>query len=268
MSVRCTRPPTVRFTQVRNEWARDRRLGYKARGLLTYLHSHEDGYELSLAQIVRDGTDGKDAVKTGLDELEAAGYLTRLRARDDGGRWGETDYVLADPFDASGRLVPHQRETRASDAEDQRVTRQSGLSAPDNPRRIIRPLEDNGEKTRVPSEPPPTAGQLRLVEEGGDPFEAFWAAYPRKVSKDAARRAFGKASRRTDAALIVAAVRAYPFDLSRPQYIPHPATWLNGGRWEDDPAAVNGPRNVRPGAYGPYRNPDPATQPDAFSGSF
>lgn len=276
MAVICTRPPTVRFTQVRNEWARDRRLGYKARGLLTYLHSHQDGYELSLAQIVRDGTDGKDAVKTGLDELEAAGYLTRLRARSDGGRWGETDYVLADPFDPAGNLLSDQRETRPSTAADERETRRSGLSAPDDPRRITRPLiKDNGENTKggAPSEPPATGGQLRLVDGSPDPFDEFWEAYPRKVSKDAARRAWGKVTRRTEPAAIVAAVRAYPFDTTRPQFIPHPATWLNGARWEDDPAAVNGPRNVpgsgyRPGRHEPYRDPDPAAHPHAFEGPF
>lgn len=266
MSVRCTRPPTVHFVQIRNEWARDRRLGYKARGLLTYLHSHEDGYELSLAQIIRDSTDGKDAVKTGLEELEAAGYLTRLRGRADNGRWGETDYVLADPFDANGRII------RPSHAGDERETRQGGLSAPGNPRREIRPLEDKGENTKESPSDSPAAAQLRLVEHP-DPFDAFWLAYPRKVSKDAARRAWGKATRRTPAAVILAAVASYPFDLSRPQFIPHPATWLNGGRWDDDPAAVapgNGTRNVTgngygPAGYQPYRNPDPTDPANAHA---
>lgn len=266
MAVICTKPPTVRFTQVRNEWARDGRVSYKARGLLVYLHSHQDGYELSLAQIVRDTTDGKDSVRTGLVELESAGYLTRLRERD-GGRWGEVDYVLADPFDADGRII------RRSSAEDQRETRQSGFSAPGNPRREIRPIEEQGEKTKgVPTEPP-AAGQLALVPPH-DPFDDFWKVYPRKIGKDAARRAWGKALRRAEADVIVAAVSAYPFDLSRPQFIPHPSRWLNDGRWQDDTtaaAAGNRSRNVPGSNYGPlYRNPDPTDPANrgAFDGAF
>lgn len=269
MAVICTKPPTVRFTQVRNEWVRDARLSLKALGLLVYLHSHQDGYELTTAQMVRDHTDGKDAVRAGIAELEDAGYLTRLRGRGDGGRFGELDYRLADPFDAEGRLI------RRSYAEDWRETRQSGLPAAGEPLRQTRPIEEEGEKTKgVPTEPP---GQLRLVE-GPPPglsaaaaFDTFWAAYPRKVGKDAARRAWGKVTRRTDPAVILAGLAAYPFDLARSQFIPHPATWLNGGRWQDDPAAVNGraegARPVTPGGYGPgYRNPDP-TDP-ANAGAF
>jgi hypothetical protein len=275
MAVICTKPPTVRFTQVRNEWVRDARLSLKAVGLLVYLHSHQEGYELTTAQMIRDHTDGKDAVRNGLGELEDAGYLTRLRGRGDGGRFGEVDYQLADPFDAEGRL------TRQSYAEEWRETRQSGLPAAGEPQRVIRPIEEEGEKTKgVPTEPP-GAKQLRLVEgmpaglSAAAAFDTFWAAYPRKVGKDAARRAWGKVTRRTDPAVILAGLAGYPFDLSRSQFIPHPATWLNGGRWEDDPAAVNGPReearNVSGGGYRPpYRNPDPTDPANlgAFDGAF
>lgn len=250
--IKCTKPPTVRYVMIRNEWARDDRLSLKAVGLLTYLHSHADGYELSTAQIIRDHTDGKDAVRTGLEELEAAGYLTRLRGRTSGGHWGETDYVLADPFDAHGRLIPAAvRETRALDAEDGRETRQSGLSAAGEPHRIIRPIEDQGiEDQESPTDSPP----LTLVPGPApkDRFDEFWAAYPRKVSKDAARRAWRSALRRATPSLILDRLRAYPFSPD-PQYIPHPSTWLNGGRWADDPAAVRPRRDTA--AYGPGLRP-------------
>jgi hypothetical protein len=64
-------------------------------------------------------------------------------------------------------------------------------------------------------------------------FEDFWAAYPRKVGKGAAGRAWAKAMRVTTAEAVGAALRAakWPDD---PQYIPHPATWLNQGRWDDE----------------------------------
>jgi hypothetical protein len=279
VAVKCTRPATVRFVQVRNEWARDRRVGYKERGLLTYLHSHADGYELSLAQIIRDSTDGKDAVRTGLAKLEEAGYLTQVRGRGEGGRWGEVDYVLADPFDAAGQLLPqYRREIRTPDAADQREIRQSGLSAADNPRREIRPIEEQGENTKTPTESLSAAGQLRLVEHpsAAELFDAFWAAYPKKVGKDAARRAWTKAARRADPGKIIDVVSRYPFRSER-QFVKDPATWLNAGCWEDDleaVAAANGPRSDRDqrvtGAnYGPrYQDPDPRTHPDAFSGSF
>lgn len=66
----------------------------------------------------------------------------------------------------------------------------------------------------------------------------FWAAYPRKVDKGHARSAWAKAVKRTDPSLIVKAAAAYRDDPTRPheaKYIPHPATWLNGERWGDEP---------------------------------
>lgn len=66
-----------------------------------------------------------------------------------------------------------------------------------------------------------------------DGFAAFWSAYPRKVGKGQAERAYRTATKATDPDTILAALVAYPFDLGRPQFIPHASTWLNGKRWLD-----------------------------------
>lgn len=68
-------------------------------------------------------------------------------------------------------------------------------------------------------------------------FAEFYMAYPRKVGKEAARRAFDKAARSTDPALIVDGARRYASDPNLPEkrFIPHPASWLNAGRWDDEP---------------------------------
>lgn len=148
-----------------------------------------------------------------------------------------------------------------------------GASAP-----LTRPRELDPENQTSSPAAAGAAGQLRLVEHpsAAELFDTFWAAYPKKVGKDAARRAWAKAARRADAAKIIDVVRRYPFRSER-QFIKDPATWLNAGCWEDDLEAVsaaNGPRSDRDqrvtGAnYGPrYQDPDPKTHPDAFSGSF
>lgn len=68
-------------------------------------------------------------------------------------------------------------------------------------------------------------------------FAEFYMAYPRKVGKEAARRAFEKAARSTDPQLIVDGARRYASDPNLPEkrFIPHPASWLNAGRWDDEP---------------------------------
>jgi hypothetical protein len=81
-------------------------------------------------------------------------------------------------------------------------------------------------------------------------FLAFWAAYPKRVGKDAAAKSFAGAMKRIQSAEPLAVIlagleRALP-GWDDPQFIPNPATWLNQGRWEDDaPTPRTGTRNDR-----------------------
>jgi len=66
-------------------------------------------------------------------------------------------------------------------------------------------------------------------------FAEFWQAYPRKVGKRAAMKAFALALKRTDAPTILAGLaRAQPHFNPETQYQPHPTTWLNQDRWLDE----------------------------------
>ena len=69
-------------------------------------------------------------------------------------------------------------------------------------------------------------------------FDVFWANYPRKVGKEAARKAFSRLSMTNE--LLSQMLSAIKQQCASPQwtkdngqYIPNPATWLNQGRWED-----------------------------------
>ncbi len=68
------------------------------------------------------------------------------------------------------------------------------------------------------------------------PFERFWAAYPRKIGKAAARQAF--AQTHVPLETLLAAVgeqkRSEQWRKEGGSYIPSPATWLSQGRWEDE----------------------------------
>lgn len=67
-------------------------------------------------------------------------------------------------------------------------------------------------------------------------FDAFWDEYPRRVGKQAAIKAWTKAVKHTTpAALLDGALRLAQDPNREDQFTPHPATWLNEGRWEDDP---------------------------------
>lgn len=70
-------------------------------------------------------------------------------------------------------------------------------------------------------------------------FDRFWESYPRKVNKTAAKRAFDKLNADEELLnkLLVAVEKqkkSTQWQENEGQFIPHPATWLNGHRWEDE----------------------------------
>jgi hypothetical protein len=67
-------------------------------------------------------------------------------------------------------------------------------------------------------------------------FDLFWTIYPLKVGKKKAQEAFKKALTETDMATLIAGATRYAEDPNRVEaYTAHPTTWLNGGRWADQP---------------------------------
>ena len=76
------------------------------------------------------------------------------------------------------------------------------------------------------------------VAANDDAFAAFWRAYPRKVAKTNAFRAFAKVLAKgvtldTLLAAIAKQKRSQQWQKDAGRFIPHPATWLNQERWND-----------------------------------
>jgi hypothetical protein len=136
--------------------------------------------------------------------------------------------------------------------------RGSGASAPLTTPRELDP------RNQIPPSPP------RGAVEAEELFDAFWKEYPKKVGKDAARRAWAKALKRTDAHKIIDVVERYPFDHARLRYEKDPATWLNAGCWEDDLEAVTAARQAPRGASGrtQWEPRERGTYTDAGDGVF
>lgn len=74
-----------------------------------------------------------------------------------------------------------------------------------------------------------------------DSFERFWKIYPKKKSKNDAWKAWQKI--KPDLALVATILEAIEHQRTWPewtkdhgQYVPNPASWLNAGRWTDEPS--------------------------------
>jgi hypothetical protein len=90
-----------------------------------------------------------------------------------------------------------------------------------------------------------------------DGFSEFWERYPRRIGKAAARKSYAKALKvgTHDDIMFGLSQQITSLTAREAQYIPHPATWLNQERWNDEPeqhhnGRANGThsRADRPGA--------------------
>ncbi|MBT2503001.1 hypothetical protein [Curtobacterium sp. ISL-83] len=92
-----------RYVQIPNDWVRDERLSRRAKGMLVELMSHRVGWHITIAALQRTGPEGRDAIRTVVNELSAFGYLRRVQSRGDGGRFNEVEYELVEPPTADGK---------------------------------------------------------------------------------------------------------------------------------------------------------------------
>ncbi|MDZ4799475.1 MAG: hypothetical protein SGI92_15035, partial [Bryobacteraceae bacterium] len=91
------------------------------------------------------------------------------------------------------------------------------------------PSSPSSSSIKTPPKPP----------KGGGVFLEFWHAYPRKVAKPAALKAWTRicVDDRLLGTMLAALERQVQSEQWRKDggaYIPHPATWLNQHRWDDE----------------------------------
>lgn len=143
--------------------------------------------------------------------------------------------------DEIARFQDKQRKAKAS-AEHRWSARdsQSERNANASPNAMRTHTEGNAPNShnQEPIENPPTPRKRGSVHEFPPGFDSFWSAYPRKTAKPQAAKAFARL--KPDEALLRTLLAAIERQRHWPQwtkdggeFIPHPATWLNGQRWLD-----------------------------------
>lgn len=93
-----------------------------------------------------------------------------------------------------------------------------------------------------PASPNPLGNRNRTVSDVVDSeAESIYLTYPKKVGRKTALKSIERAMKAFGADKLMAATVAYAeavklWPEADRQYVPHPATWFNQGRYEDDPS--------------------------------
>lgn len=82
------------YTTMSNYHLQDQRLTLKAIGLLSKILSLPDDWDYTVAGLASICKEGKDAVRSALEELEAAGYIERRQTHAADGSFAGNEYIV------------------------------------------------------------------------------------------------------------------------------------------------------------------------------
>lgn len=213
-------------TRIQNSIIWDDRLSTAARFSLIAMLSLPETWDYSVRGMAVMLGISKDTMSKYLRELEAVKYLKRMQPHSGQGKFSKAEYILTDTpgvfgDEGDGEPCPKKSDTDAPPCPN--------LSAPEKSPQKKRTEEKNEKKPTKKNSP------------GADVlFDRFWNAYPKKKGKEAARRAWTKLSPDMSLCRVMAKAldrqrQSQDWQREEGRYIPYPASWLNGRRWEDEP---------------------------------
>ena len=170
----------------------------------------------SVVRLMERTSLGKTAVVSAIAKLESLNLISVVRTLGTG-----STYTL--------------NMQTGSDSEPVQIPDRSGfrttpVQIPNHTGSDSEPVTGNNRKEPLPPTP---------KGDCADGFEEFWEAYPKKVSKPSAKKAWARlnADRPMVAAILADITRrksSKEWTPERMQYVPHPSTYLNNRRWEDE----------------------------------
>ena len=85
---------TQNYTVMSNHHLRNAALSLKAKGLLSQMLSLPENWDYTLKGLSLINRESVDAIRTAIQELERAGYITRSRERNAKGQLGGAEYII------------------------------------------------------------------------------------------------------------------------------------------------------------------------------
>lgn len=171
-----------------------------------------------------------------LNELIEAGLVAQQRRRQRSAEYVVDEQALMSAAETLATVVdfPTPEDSKKAQSDTSQIdTSQIDMYQPDDQDVSICDIpKENPQRT------PNKRTSKRASTTPADGFDAFWSAYPRKVGKQPAIKAYAAAVKLVAPAALLAAIKvhsAYWAKAGRDtEGIPHPATWLHQRRWEDE----------------------------------
>ena len=212
------------YFMVSNEMIQRPDLSMKAKGLHCYLMSLPDDWKIYIKELQNHFTDGRDSITAAVKELQGKGYIKKTHVHGVDGKFEGWDYDVFESLPKTG--FPKLEKPKTV-----------------NPQLLNTKKILNTNLTKSKSTPEKTSQEEeKKPSKADEAFDRFWKAYPRRVSKGNARRAFKKHKCHTFIEKILAAIEKQRHGEKwledKGKYIQHPASWLNSEGWENEVGLV------------------------------
>ncbi|MDX0276728.1 DUF1376 domain-containing protein [Sinorhizobium meliloti] len=179
-------------------------------------------------------------------------------------KWKAIEDDLLGFFDVTDGEIHHNRLTKELQKSERKSQLRADAGAKGGSSKALKDKEARlANASDLPQHSPDTRDNSSLRSESisiGDEFDRdFWPVYPRKVGKGQAIKAYRAARKRASAEEITSGAKRYASDRSGqdPSFTKHPATWLNGQCWLDEPVPQ---QRQHPQAQSPPRPQSPSLQ--------
>ena len=106
------------YTVMSNFHLRDKKLSYKAKGLLSFMLSLPENWDYSMRGLEKISKENIKAIRTILQELEKNKYLVRTRKQGEHGRFYYDYSIYETPYD----LVPYYQKGYTDNGHSQKDT--------------------------------------------------------------------------------------------------------------------------------------------------
>lgn len=228
------------FTVIGNEPMNDERLSAEALGVLCYLRSRPDNWNVIPDQLADRFSCGRNRMYRILKELIDGSYITRTQKQDQSTKtWQASEYIVYD------------EQSKPTTASDPHTQNRDTEPRPQKPYTEKPHTQNRDTLISTDSKQAPTAEQKIIWP--SDSAEQFWEAYPRKIGKQSALKVLSRLKKNPPigwSSFLEAVGKFRAWAATKDiQYVKHPATWLNAGCWDDELTTgefSNGHRGPRP----------------------
>lgn len=210
------------FVLVHKGFIYDDKLSARAKGVLLYLLSRPNDWQIYTSEVQKHMKDGVKSVNSAVNELINVGYIKRTLKRSDKGTFKGYEYLVYEtptemPFTENG-------QTENGLAENGQTENRQGHTTKNN--RTNNELTNNN-KTNNDS-------NTSATDVTRERFEEWWKLYDKKLDKKKAFSLFKSALKEHSYEIIMNGTREYLKTITNKQYQKYPKTFLSQESYLND----------------------------------